>query len=537
MVEQTNIKLWRDRQAGERAQCLLDIKTSWDYYEGRAPDPLLTKPGQINDNVKINLARPLVEKGISFLFGKEVTWQVDETAAADNDTEQFLKQIWDANDKQLLLHELGQNGALGGIAAIKVDPQPGGQFDLINLDPTELQLFSSPHNINDIWRYRIEYVAEDADGNERHYRQDIVRLGDRGAHWELRDFEAVPGEPYDLVKTTPWAYALPPIVYCKNLPRANCLWGYGDLEDAKLNDSLNLIASTVRKTLRLHAHPRTIHKGGSAPKQLDWGPDKMLQIGPEDDVFNLEMQSDLSAARQFFVDLRQALFATARTPDLSTLGERLGQITNFGLHVLFADLLEKNETKRVLYGGLITRLNRLLCLLAGKGDNVTCTLSWPDPLPEDELGKANETLAKQKTGLVSDETLTAELGYSFADEQKRLKLERAEKAALGMTQPTLPGLSPGVAAAPPREAGFQIGDRVQVRAGAEHGAGMGGAGTVAIVATPALGIKLDAMPDTIHKWYVADELEPESAPAANVGMAGMELATNATNVGPPSRHG
>ncbi len=464
MVEQTTKKLWKDRQEAERSDCLASIKAAWDYFEGRAPDPLYIKPGQVNDNVKINLARPLVEKGIAFLFGKEVTWQVDETVAADTDTEKFLKDVWTYNNKQALLQEVAQNGFLSGIAAIKIDPQPGGTYDLINLDPSELQLFCSPHNINDIWKYRIEYTAADANGNERNYRQDIRRLGDRGAFWEIRDYEATPEQPYDLVKTTPWNYPLPPIEYCKNLPRANCVWGYNDLEDVKLGDSLNMIASAVRKTLRLHSHPRTVKKGQTSVKQLDWGADKMLEIGKDEDVFNLEMQSDLGAARQFYVDLRQAIYAGARTPDLSTLGDKLGQITNFGLHVLFADLIEKTETKRVLYGGLIARINRLLCLLDGKGDNVTTTLTWADPLPEDQLDKVNTVSAKQKTGLVSDETLTAELGYSYDDEQKRLKKERADKAALQaaqMSTPTgtsgqptsqsLPGQAPGMMNMQPKQ--------------------------------------------------------------------------------------
>lgn len=453
MVGLTAKQMWKDRQEAEQSDRLKSIKDAWDYFEGRSPDPLLTKPGQVNDNVKVNLARPLIEKGVSFLFGKEVTWQVDEDTGSESDAEQFLKEVWAQNDKQLLLHELGQNGALGGIAAIKVNPQSDGTYELINLDPAELQLFSSPHNINDIHKYRIEYTAADADGDERNYRQDIVRLGDRGAKWEIRNYEAEPGESYTLVgEPVAWPYPLPPIVYCKNLPRANCLWGYGDLEDAKLNDSLNLIASSVRKTLRLHAHPRTVKKGDGVVKQLDWGPDKMLQIGKDDDVFNLEMQSDLGAARQFYVDLRQAIYATARTPDLSALGEKLGQITNFGLHVLFADLIEKNETKRVLYGGLIVRLNRLLCLLAGKGDAVRCTLTWQDPLPEDRLGKLQAAKAEQDLGLTSDETLTAEIGRIWADEQKRLKTEQADKAArqaaLMPTIPTTPGQVPGAADTP-----------------------------------------------------------------------------------------
>lgn len=67
---------------------------------------------------------------------------------------------------------------------------------------------------------------------------------------------------------------------------------------------------------------------------------------------------------------------------------------------------------------------------------------------------------------------------------------------------------------PPLSPAFAIGERVQVRAGMEHhmgGMSMGGAGTVKLIDGTAYGILLDSMPDQVHKWYVAEELEPEGA--------------------------
>lgn len=62
-------------------------------------------------------------------------------------------------------------------------------------------------------------------------------------------------------------------------------------------------------------------------------------------------------------------------------------------------------------------------------------------------------------------------------------------------------------------AGFpQQGQRVEVRPVMAHHMGgmtMDGPGTVEIISTePALGIRLDSMPEEVHKWYVASELEP-----------------------------
>lgn len=64
---------------------------------------------------------------------------------------------------------------------------------------------------------------------------------------------------------------------------------------------------------------------------------------------------------------------------------------------------------------------------------------------------------------------------------------------------------------------YQVGDRVVVRAGDAHDEMTADvAGTVVIIGTPALGVMFDGM-TKVHKWYVADEVEPE-------GQDGMKSA-------------
>lgn len=444
-----NARAWQERQAQTEAERLQAIATAWDYYEGRHPKPLTVKNGQVDDNVIVNLARPVVDKGISLLFGKEVTWQIDEDASSDSDAETFLKQVWAANDKQVLLQEVAQNGALAGLAAVKVVPRPGDlqrPFRLINLDPAYLSIDCEDEDIEDVRRYRIQYTCADEKGEELVKRQDWTPTRDatgNATRWTGQNYQAR-GANKDFVAVGPpivWAYSLPPIVHCKNLPCANAVWGYGDLEDVRLNDALNLIASTTRKILRLHGHPITIAKNvQGAMLSRDAGAFWELP-NPDADIFNLEMQSDLAAAREFYQILRTAFYAQGRMPDVSQV-ENLGALTNFGLRVLFADALERTNVKRNTYGGLIVRLNRLLCLLGGKGDNVTTTLSWDDPLPTNATELAQQVAQKQTIGLVSDETLTGELGYDYQAEQTRLAAERLKRKAS----------APGVGATGPRVA-------------------------------------------------------------------------------------
>ena len=452
LAGQLNAATWQARQNAADQDRLQAIARAWDYYEGRHPLPLKVKPGQVDDNVIVNLARPVVDKGISLLFGKEVTWQIDESASTTTGAEQFLDDVWTANDKMVLLQELAQNGALSGLAAVKVDPKPDGTYRLINLDPCNLRIFCEDEDIDAVWRYRIQYTACDRDGNELVKRQDITK-DDSGHSWTIQNYKAGSADTTFKEDGGPiaWTYPLPPIVHCKNLPCANSVEGYGDLEDVRLNDALNLIASSTRKILRLHAHPITVGKDvGGAMLSRDAGAFWELP-NPSSDLWNLEMQSDLESSHKFYQLLRAAFYAMGRMPDLSQIGD-LGALTNFGLRVLFADALERTAIKRLTYGGLIVRTNRLLCLLAGKGDNVTTKLTWPDPLPTNKKENVETVAAEQATGLTSDETLTDELGRDYADEQKRLKAERAQRQVqapgVGQTGPRtapdtlLPGSSP-----------------------------------------------------------------------------------------------
>jgi len=433
---QLNTQTWQTRLQNADDDRLRTIARAWDYYEGRHPPPLAVRPGMPDDNVIVNLARPVVDKGISLLFGKETTWQIDETAATESNAEQFLTNVWTANDRMVLLHEVAQNGALAGLSAIKVVPRMGDKqrpYRLVNLDPSNLSIDCDDEDIDDIERYVVQYTCKDQQGKELVKRQEITAVedvNDRALAWSIQNYEARGNDKYfrPVGESIIWPYSLPPIVHCKNLPCANAVWGYGDLEDVRLNDALNLIASSTRKILRLHSSPQTLAKGFD-PSLLRRDANQIWGIPEGGDLANLEMQSDLTAAREFYLQLRSAFYAMGRMPDVSQIGN-LGALTNFGLRVLFADALERTATKRLMYGGLIVRLNRLLCLIDGRGENVTTKLTWPDPLPVNGQELVTTVAAEQKTGLVSDETLSGKLGYSYVDERKRLLDERAKKAAM-----------------------------------------------------------------------------------------------------------
>jgi hypothetical protein len=419
------------QMSAERSERQQRIAEAWAYYERRHPDQLTVQRGQPNDNTVINLARQLVDKGVSLLFGKVPEWQFDETDSAETSAEQYVDGVWDANKKPTLLLGLALNGALAGLAAIKIKPCMNGSIKLINLDPAYLDICTDEEDITEVWRYRTEYKV-DRNGAGVMRRQDTTKQ--ENDTWLVEDFEA-PIAGRDLFwrpTSVPviWPYPFAPIVTCQNLVNPNSVWGYSDLEDITLNDAVNGSVSSTRKLIRL-MQPQTIIKGAPAAG-IKRGADRIWEIPESADIFNLELNNDLNSARQFYLDMRAAMCAQGRMPDMSQVGN-LGALTNFGLRVLFADALERTNQKRNLYGDLIRQINTALAVIGGYGEQET-SITWPDPLPTNSTEVAATVTTEKATGLVSDETLTTKLGYDYDDEQERLTDEAAIRSA---NQPTI----------------------------------------------------------------------------------------------------
>src|SRR5579883_2309940 len=134
------------------------IAQRWRAYHGQHPRPLRIRPGQPDDNVIVNYARVVVDKGVSFLFGSDIRFELDETA--ETKAEQWLEQCWAANRKMTLLQKLALNGAIAGHAFVKIIPsQPFPR--LVVLDPATVSVTWEPDDIEQVVGYRIQYNALD----------------------------------------------------------------------------------------------------------------------------------------------------------------------------------------------------------------------------------------------------------------------------------------------------------------------------------------------------------------------------------------
>jgi hypothetical protein len=152
--------------------------------------------------------------------------------------------------------------------------------------------------------------------------------------------------------------------------------------------------------------------------------DGFFSVPDTADVFNLEMQSDLSSSMAMFTQLKAEFFAGRRVLDLSTVRDRLGQITNFGVRMLFSEMIElRDEKTRLIGGGLAATFQRLLAM-----DGVEAgapVVKWGDALPVNRVEALQAATLEKELGTASVQTLSADLKRDYIVEQERKREEAA----------------------------------------------------------------------------------------------------------------
>ncbi len=405
---------------------LRQFKAAWERYYGRFPKPLKVRSGQPDDNVIVNMARVIVDKGVAFLFGQDVTFEIDETTTTP--AEEWLASCWQANQQMTFLQKLALNGGVCGHVFVKIvagSPYPR----LILLDPATVLPIWDPHDIERVLRYRIQYPATDPNTGKPLTIRQWIELD--GAIWRITDQVSRAGGAWQTTAETVWPHPWPPIVDCQNLPNPNEYWGLPDLTEdiLQLNEGINFVLSNLARIIRFHAHPKTWGRGFLAD-QLKVAVDETIVLpSPDAELHNLEMESDLSSSIAFYERLREALHEISRIPEVATGKlDRTGQLSGVALAILYQPLLEKTESKRRTYGDMLVELNRRLLALGGYGEENHTVIHWPELLPRDMLQERQAALLDEQLG-VSRDTILTRLGYDAELEAQKRELENDEDTA------------------------------------------------------------------------------------------------------------
>lgn len=407
-----------------------------NYYKGKQKLPLAIRNGK-NYNVIAGLCGLVVDRSVHMLMGADVTF---ELPGKNTPADEYLADAWTANKKAKKLLDLSEFGAIYGTEFIKIIPdgvEHNGQTypRLVILNPYNVAIITAQDDIDNIRAYVIRW--NDGDTLWREITEN------RGGSWAIRTEKANNESRGKWVQSGPevlWGYPFAPIAHEKNLPAAGCVYGKSDIEQVlDLQDHYNASNSDIRAILNSFAFPLRYVSGGKLPRVtlpdgsqvVDIGPEKILEFqNAETKMGMAEMQSDLASSRDFSKDIRSDLFSISNTVDPDTIRENASRLTNFGLKVMYQEEIAKNATKQLLYGDLLSEVNRRMLIMAGKGEDGGTT-KFGNPLPENDMEDIQVIEKEINLGLVDKQTASEKRGYDWEKVQKRLKEQKSQSDALG----------------------------------------------------------------------------------------------------------
>lgn len=406
-----------------------EIREAWDAYYGHHPDSLKVKDqNDPDDNVTLNYCRLIVDKGISFLYGRPP--QID---VGGGTAQTILDGILAANNFPLLLKQFALNGGVAGHGYIRIfDPGVATKpIRLVNLDPQTVTPVWADDDYQDVHRWKIQWNAaapDDSDEKAVVYRHRIDRA-DSGTFWDIVE-ETGSGEGDRWVETarSKWPFAFSPIVHCQNLPVPNEFFGQPDLTQdlIELNHRLNDLASNMGKMVRLFAHPRPWLKGvAPGADGVDVAPDEVWHLPPNAEAGVLKYDASLTSSIELYERLKDAFHEKARVPRIATGKlENIGQLSGLALSILYQPLIEKTEDKQGTHEPMLEDLAGRILAVARSSQSQDASVNWPALLPTDPLAERQAAILDLQLG-ASKKTILEALGYD-ADAEAKLKAEEPD---------------------------------------------------------------------------------------------------------------
>ena len=393
------------------------IKRAYDAYYYGGPDTLKVRKGEINDNVKMNYARLIVDAGVANLFGGELT--ITPPADSPDEVRDSIERMLDVNGGGLLWQKMGTSGAIGGTMFYRLLPYKD-TVRVAVLDPSTVEVVWADDDHELVQGYIITFVPN-AGIDARLRRLTVEPMEDE---WHLYEQEANEDGEWITVSDEHWPYEFPPVGHCQNLPSPHEAYGIADLEPDVLDlcDGINRSMSNINRIVRLYAHPRTWGKMIGDALNMNANPGAVIRLEhPDAELHNLEMSSDLSSSIEMYRRLVQALHETTRIPEVATGKlDSAGNLSSLALRILYAPLLQKTESKRRTYGRAIEEMmERAMALL---DIETTVEIQWPDLLPSDPEALRRSAVLDAQVG-VSRASILKSLGYDPETEAENLRAE------------------------------------------------------------------------------------------------------------------
>jgi len=416
------------------------------YYAGEHRKHLKRRMGPSgegpDDNLVINISRKVVNKGVAFLFGKPISWEIPEgidgeLSSAESPAEASLAEMWVSKEWQgQFLQEVAMNGGITGTAYVQLVPQ--GEEEpprLVNLDPAFVIPHWNPTDVDQVWAYELRYMKNGSAHRMIHTLEVAEDTeegpGETTGFWTTFTEKLERGRWVVVEEPEQWPYEWPYIVPIKNLPAPNSFYGISDLEDADMNDAINKVASNLMRITRIYAHPQPWAKGfGKNDIPMD-GSKFAMSSQDWASMGVLEMAQEMSSSFELLRFLRTSFADITQVPESDPDRMAIGAQSGFALRVLFGDLLDKTEMKRNTYGQAIVEINKRGAELMGLGEDVETILHWSDPLPPNAQEDTNRDAFELDAKLSSRERIAKRRGIDWDVEKARVSQEATLNDTLG----------------------------------------------------------------------------------------------------------
>ena len=411
--------------------------------------------------VVLNYYRTMVDYLNRFTFGRGIHFRSPKATEAI--VPDILERVWEQdNEKEKVLLEMGQQGAVSGDCFVKVayeEPwtdtvgrQHPGRVRILPLNASFCFPEFHPHDRERLLRFKLKY---------RFWGTSLEGTRQVFTYTEILTDETI--EEYindELIDQRPNPIGTVPVIHIPNLPVSGSPWGLSDAHDIiTINRQYNEIATDVADIINYHAAPVTVIVGAKA-SQLEKGPKKVWGGLPKDSqVFNLEGGGNgVKGALEYMELLKRSMHELMGIPE-TALGQvqPISNTSGVALSMQYQPLMNRYSQKVAQYGTGIERINELVMLTVAikepelfvydpdrngpikptqlsvldPQDPITYTsfTHFPQPLPLDQLVVLNEVSMKMGMGLESKEGALRTLGEEFPEEKlAEIRAEMMEDA-------------------------------------------------------------------------------------------------------------
>lgn len=414
-------KLNEGMSAAHRARTE-ETAVSWKYYIGDQKDPLKQRPNQPDFNTVSNWYQKIINDSVDFLFGGGISFTADDDAAQDVITAAWADDPTTGFSFGQFTQELGQSGANGRNAFIRIFINDDGSQTQKIVDPDAVEIIPFPDDIDSVMEYLILWERGDKLMRQRIFVEDNL------LSWVIQLQEFRGGDMTGWVNADEpelWPFPFPPVSHCKNLPLASQIWGQPDVWSTALQDAYNRTAANMAKVDMYKSSPQGFIKNRHGNDPIVSSPDMWIPLGQDEEPFFLELNSDLPLSQHQKESILDDFLATTGTVKLSADNLGVGAASGFALRILLSPAIAKANRKRATYGSLFAQVNHAL-LVINNIEPVKVTNVWGSIVPEN---------LKEQVEIMN--SLVAQ-GASFQAAAKVVGIDNELAEELSATAVTLP---------------------------------------------------------------------------------------------------